>query len=179
MNPDEPERNREILVFKSKLDSPGFPGVQYEGYGIFVPCDFRFLSQTGSLRQYSARVTAANVIQIKMPAMPFTFVFDHQAIRNSRLCSDVRDAVIEQVAAFGDDTSTRYWKVINLVFPEGHKLSSKVVDIAGVETNEEGDRITEQWIQLDPTVTTTVSGVASMSSEYMVFKVARLDVPTI
>lgn len=142
----------------------------YHGYSIQMKVDIRWAMFDTESEPYSCRVWKEDALLLRMPAFPFTPLYNREEIiRTGKVAQNVRDAMDNANHRFLDNLKQRKWKYLLLQFPPGHELSSQVIfdeagdkeelDYEAVEVEyqtEDGLEKTEDWIH---------------------FQVARIDIP--
>jgi hypothetical protein len=164
VDPDFPEKNREVLVVATK-NIPGVDGkTYYAGYTIMYRFDGRWLVENPDVECIEARLLTTHSILLKVPAWPYGILRDQETI-NAKLPSHVQDALDNAASE-----SPSQFKYLVLEFGEDHELSSKVLHKEAGENEELSIQV------LGHQSSCSELAVSNSVEHWAVWEVARTDV---
>ena len=183
VNPEWPEDNREFFVFKShELKSVLSPDSEKHGYYVLLPIDPRLLFDPANhdVKMYTARVYVdandnSNEMRIKVPAWMIGTTFICRSDRESwakkiesSLLSSMDNASKNYKKSVDVPKKHRFFKTFRLLFPDGHKLSSKEVNEDAGEKEDIPPKVVGIW-------TKDAKWKSPVLKHFVVWKVARVD----
>lgn len=177
VKPEQPEQNREVLIYMcERMPSIVEPDTYHRGYVILIEADQRFVEDRNMdpeivAQFYTGKFVSAEVVKFIVPALPYCLFCDTQAVQAAvqaaGLTNAVEEGIVNATSIFVAEP-TRWLKRLRLVFPDGHRLSSKTV----VDGDATGNGLDREWIQVDPVKT---EGKLGSTKHFAAFRIARLD----
>ena len=168
-----PERNREVLVFRTnRLEALQYRDTEtwHKGYLIFIPADPRWTKENPE--SYKAEIVSGPVVKLTVPALTYSFALDVQSIVNSNIPEDLKQSLQNySFASPSEITINRAWKEIVLQFPNDNWLD---IELAYERNNNMmGNATFGELVALPPHMGRDLAGCGH--EHWMMFKVIRTD----
>lgn len=131
---DRPENNGPVHVYDvgQFLEGTGeHKGYQFYGYAIVYPMDIRYVLDDPKTQWYSARVSSTNKVLLQVPA------WDYNQLKNRDSFQASSSETAKSLVPALDNAHDKYEKdqgagrntgYIELVFPQDHELSAKIIN---------------------------------------------------
>jgi hypothetical protein len=100
---------------------------RYHGYSIQLPLDICWVINDVAVEAYTAKVWKEDSILLRIPAFPYTLLYNREGVRLSDRSESVVNAMDNARHDYENNKETRQWKYLLLQFPPGQTLSSKLI----------------------------------------------------